>query len=524
MTKSLKPLPIGVATFRKIIEGGYLYVDKTQLIYELIRPPSGVYFLSRPRRFGKSLLVSTLEEVFAGQRELFRGLWLYTSDYHWEPYPIIRIDFSLLQVENAQQLKHAIKIQLGWIADQHQITLTDDEYNIQFAELLMKLGHEHQVVVLIDEYDKPLIDHLDNLAEAQRIRDILKGFYIVLKSMDRYLRFVFLTGVSKFSRVGVFSGLNSLYDISLHDRYAALPGITQEELEANFAPYIERFAMDKARLSQQLLEQIRHWYNGFAFSKAGVAVYNPFSLLQLLEAQDFRNYWFESGTPTFLLDLIKANLIKTSNYTIEQLNQVKLEEISFSTYDLENLAIVPLLYQTGYLTIKGYDETRRLFTLAHPNFEVENAFQTYLLGAFSEIEPNLSTSYLWQLVDALQANDLDEFFAVMHFFFAQIPYTIQIKGEKYYQTIFYLIFTLIGLRVQAEVATNRGRIDAVVELENAIYLFEFKVDESEQVALAQIKQTKYYERYQNKGKLIHLVGVRFDSQQRSIGGWTLKTL
>ncbi|MFN8494119.1 MAG: AAA family ATPase [Caldilineaceae bacterium] len=514
-----KPLPIGIQTFQKVIEGGYLYIDKTQQIYELIRTASGVYFLARPRRFGKSLLLSTLEEIFLGNKALFEGLWLYDSPYTWEKHPVIRIDFSLFQVKSAEELKHSMKTHLNWIADQHQVSLNDGEYHEQFVELLRLLTVEKQGVVLIDEYDKPLIDNLDNLAEAQRIRDVLKGFYTVLKSMDAYLRFVFLTGVSKFSRVGVFSGLNNLEDLTMQPKFATALGITQTELTANLGGYIEAFA-EQANLSPEaLVQQIQHWYDGFCFAAGCENVYNPFSTLLVLKHQRFANYWFESGTPTFLVKLLKER-----DYPVEQLQQLKLEEISFSTYELENLAIIPLLYQTGYLTIKAYDPVRRLYTLSYPNFEVENAFVTWLLDAFSESTNGLTTGHLWQLIDALQANDLDEFFDVLQVFFAQVPYNLHLKQEKYYQTIFYLIFTLIGLRISAEVTTNRGRIDAVMELAEAIYLFEFKLNSSAQAALAQVKRSKYYERYRRQGKPLHLVGVNFDSQQREVSEWQEETV
>lgn len=335
--QTLKPLPVGFQTFRDLINGGFLYVDKTRLIYELIRNPKGVYFLARPRRFGKSLLVSTLGEIFAGNRQFFQGLWLCNSDYIWATYPVIRFDFSQAVVENGEQLKHAIKKQLYWIAETHQLTLPDDEYNLQFIELLRRLGNTQQVVVLIDEYDKPLIDNLLNLVEAQEIRHILKGFYGVLKSMDSYLRFVFITGVSKFSKVGVFSDLNNLQDLSMDDRYAALPGITQTELETVLRPYVERFAIHHALPISEALKQIRFWYNGFRFTKADVTLYNPFSLVYFFDVLDFRNYWFDSGTPSFLVSLIKQQW-----YNLEEVQQRKVGELAFSAYELENLAIVPL--------------------------------------------------------------------------------------------------------------------------------------------------------------------------------------
>lgn len=519
----LKPLPVGPHTLRDLIQGGYLYVDKTRLIYELIRNSKGIYFLARPRRFGKSLLISTLEEIFLGNKDLFQHLWLWDSPYLWEKHPVIRIDFSQHPVKSAEELKTSISHYLGQIAEAYHVPLPNAAYYIQWDELIRTLAPKNQVVVLIDEYDKPLIDNLSNLEEARAIRDVLKGFYAVLKSLDRYLRFVFLTGISKFSKVGVFSDLNNLQDLSMDDRYAALPGITQAELEQDFHPYLQRLAEDKGLTIEDTLAQIRFWYNGFRFTKADVTLYNPFSLVSFFDVQDFRNYWFESGTPTFLVQLLKQR-----SYEIERLQRFQAEEIEFSTYELENLAIIPLLFQTGYLTIKEYDPTRRLYTLSYPNYEVEHAFLTYLLRVYAPAENELSTAHLWRLVDALHSNDLEEFFATLQLFFAQIPYTLQIKREKYYQTIFYLVFTLIGLRTQAEVVTNRGRIDAVVEVAEAIYIFEFKLNGSEQAALAQIKKTAYYERYQHLakslGRPIHLLGVNFSTRKRGVAKWCVETM
>lgn len=522
--KTLKPLPTGFHTFRDIINGGFLYVDKTRLIYELIRTPKGVYFLARPRRFGKSLLISTLEEIFLGNRSLFQGLWLYNSPYTWEKHPVIRIDFSQTAVSSAEELKHAIKTQLGWSAEENKVMLVEDEYHLQFVELVRKIGSEKQVVVLIDEYDKPLINNLHNLNEAQAIRQVLKSFYGVLKGVDRYLRFVFLTGVSKFSRAqgapGVFSDLNNLDDLSMQPIFATLPGITAEELTTQLQDHIAAFAEKEGKVVDEMVAQLADWYDGFCFAVDGKSlaprVYNPYSTMLVLKYQRFANYWFDSGTPTFLI-----NLLREQKYTLEEVQQRKVGELAFSAYELENLAIVPLLYQTGYLTIKGYDPEQRLYELGYPNREVEDAFLTYILGSFSSVEPGLNEAYLWQLIDALRAGDLAEFFAVLQIFFAQIPYTLQIKREKYYQTIFYLIFTLIGLRTHAEVTTNRGRIDAVVEVANAIYLFEFKLNGSAEDALTQIKTTAYYERYQRQGKALRLVGVNFSTRKRGVAQWVV---
>lgn len=510
----LKPLPVGIQTFRDIIHGGFLYVDKTRYIYELIRHSKGVYFMSRPRRFGKSLLLSTLDEIFQGNKELFQGLWLYDSPYQWQKHPIIRLDFSLHRIQTAEELQESIKRHLRRIAKESGFVLEDAPYYVQFEELIRLLSSEKQVVILIDEYDKPILDNINEIDEAIRIRDVLKGFYTVIKAMDAHIRFVMLTGISKFSRVGVFSGLNNLSDLTMRSIFATMLGITESELDEYFAEHIQNYC-DSTRDEPVIFRtQMRHWYNGFCFAPDSERVYNPFSTLRLFEEQRFTNFWFETGSPTFLIKLLTER-----NYDIQAIKKLELSELSFSTYEIENLEILPLLFQTGYLTIKEYDAVDRTYKLYYPNYEVENAFLAWLLGSFSSVEPGVGEGYLVQLVRALRTDDLPGFFEILQTFFANIPYTLQLKHEKYYQTIFYLIFTLIGLRTEAEVTTNQGRIDAVVEMSDTIYLFEFKLDGSETKALAQIKENRYYERYQGRGKKLKLIGANFDSAQRSIASW-----
>ncbi len=514
----LKPLPIGIATFKDIIAGEFLYVDKTEYVYELVRYPKGVYFLSRPRRFGKSLLLSTLHEVFAGHRDLFVGLWLYDSDYQWEEHPVIRLDFSNLKVTTAVALKRGLKRLLRHAARLHDITLEDGEYYEQFFDLIFQLTvkYEKQVVVLIDEYDKPLIDNLTDVAEARRIRDVLKGFYTILKGTDEYLRFVFLTGVSKFSKVGVFSDLNNLDDLTMSPLFATLLGITEEELSSYFDEYLMDFAPQQGMAKAALLRQVRHWYNGFRFAANCPSVYNPFSLLKLFKHRHFSNYWFETGTPTFLIQLIRER-----RYNVAELEDLRVRELSFSSYDIDNLSVLPLLFQTGYLTIKGYDPESRLYQLYYPNTEVEESFLLYLMNEFGELEKGMPDAYLWRLAETLAARDFEAFFTVLRVLLANIPYEIHIEREKYYQSIFYLIFKLIGLQIDAEVRTNRGRIDAVVETEEAVFLFEFKLDGSAEEALAQIKARGYAEKYGLR-EAVYLVGVNFGTQERGVVEWLVE--
>jgi hypothetical protein len=510
-----KPLPIGIQSFADLITGGFLYVDKTRYIYEMVRYSKGVYFLSRPRRFGKSLLLSTLEAIFLGHRELFKGLWIDSTDYAWEPHPVIRIDFSQFKVSSAEDFPQILIRQIQKMADRYQVKHSEGFYFEQFSDLIIQLSRQGKVVVLIDEYDKPIIDNIEDVEKACRIRDILKGFYEVLKGLDEYLRFVFLTGVSKFSKVGVFSGLNHLKDITLDNRNCALLGMTQEEVETCFSDHLEAFSKQVSLPVPDLIEKIRYWYNGFCFSSACVPIYNPFSLLMLLDMQEFRNYWFETGTPTFLIRLLKSR-----NYDIQDMDDMQVDELAFSSYEVDDLNPEALLFQTGYLTIKGYDPEPRLFRLSYPNFEVKNAFIRYLLSAFSQANISKTGGYLWQLLTTLRVGDMNRFFEVLQIFFAGIPYDIQIKAERYYQTIFYLIFRLIGLQIGVEVRTSKGRIDAVVEIDEGIFIFEFKMGGTAQAALTQIHEKDYATPYNNQKQPVVLIGAVFGIKGEGIVDWT----
>ncbi|MEZ4707714.1 MAG: ATP-binding protein [Caldilineaceae bacterium] len=514
----LKPLPIGIATFRDIIEGGYLYVDKTRYIHELVGHYKGVYFMSRPRRFGKSLMVSTLEEIFRGSRDLFQGLWIHEeTDYNWAVHPVIRLDLNKEQIRNAADLRDALSAYLVEAAQRYDIALESGPPDRQFRWLIQELAKQNRVAILIDEYDKPILDNMHDLEEANHIRQVLKGFYGVIKAMDAYVRFVFVTGISKFSKVSVFSDLNNLDDLTLQTSMAASLGLTEEEVRDNFQAHIADFAQATGEAEEALLERLRQWYDGFRFAPHAPNVYNPFSTLLLFKTRRFSNYWFETGTPSFLV-----NMIHKGNYDVANFADLHVSELAFATYDINRLAIIPLLFQTGYLTIKAYDDATRFYTLSYPNYEVENAFLVYLLDAFSYTEQGLSESYLRNLVDALRQNDLDLFFEGLKVLYANIDYDLHVKHEKYYQTIFYLVFKLMGLQIEAEVKTSSGRIDAVVEVADHIYLFEFKLDQDATVALEQIEQKAYYQKYKLRNKPITQVGANFSSDQRTITDWTSK--
>ena len=492
-----------------------MYVDKTEHIYKLLVHGS-VYFFSRPRRFGKSLLISTLNEIFEGEKELFKGLWIYNADYAWKKHPVVRLDFSKKKAENRDDLKGFILYQLKNIAGKYGVSLERNQYDEAFDELLTKLSQINKVVILIDEYDKPIIDNIENKELAIELREILKGFYTIIKACDEHIRFVFLTGVSKFSKAGVFSGLNNLKDISMDTRYSSLLGMTRREVVTCFKEHIDWFAKSEGIGNTELIKKITDWYNGFCFSGICEKVFNPFSMLLLFDNARFSNYWFESATPSFLIKLIKEK-----NFDLTGFDGVNISESAFSSYEIENLKTIPILFQTGYLTIAGYNKERMEYTLAYPNFEVKNSMTECLTEAYSFVDREFVHGYAWKLIDALRDHDFELFFDTLRIFFANIPYDLQINKEKYYQTVFYLIFSLVGLKVEAEVKTNKGRIDGVI-IDKNVYIFEFKFNGDKNKALSQIKEKQYFEKYQGMDKEIYLFGVEFTD--RNVGDWVVEKM
>ncbi|MCK4762764.1 MAG: AAA family ATPase [Candidatus Aminicenantes bacterium] len=468
----MKNLPVGIQTFREMISRNYLYVDKTRDIYNLFATGGKFYFLSRPRRFGKSLLVSTLKEIFSGSRELFKGLWIYDK-IEWESHPVIHIDFLGLNYKTKDELNDTLNYLIDQNARTHKVDLREKGYDKRFRELIIKLSQDNKVVVLVDEYDKPIIDFVDKPGIASAHRDILKTFYSILKGLDEYLRFVFITGVSKFSKVSVFSDLNNLFDITIDESYATMLGYTQEELLKYFSRRIEELTKVENCSREELIEDIKRWYNGYSWDGKNF-VYNPFSVLNFFQKQKFGNYWFESGTPSLLVKLIKKH-----NIDVKTFERHKTGEAVFSSFEIDRLHVVSLLFQTGYLTIKEVEHTgrhKRLYTLSYPNIEVKEAFLEYLLGDFSARFADEITMIVEQLKESLERGEEEGFFEVMRSLFARIPYDMFVGDrEGYYQTVIYLVLMLIGVSIRTEVETNLGRLDAVVETGNFIYVMEFKL-------------------------------------------------
>ncbi len=516
----MKNLPLGIQTFKNIIEEDYIYVDKTKDIYELLAYKGKYFFLSRPRRFGKSLLVTTLKEIFSGNKELFKGLWIYNK-IKWQKYPVIRLDFSSLSFETPEKLRINLGSRISEFADDFKISIDNNrDYKDKFRKLIKKLSEKEKVVVLIDEYDKPIIDFIDNPEIALENRTILKNFYETLKSSEEYIKFVFITGVSKFSRVSVFSGLNNLTDITLDEKFATMLGYTESELFSYFEKHIKATAKKLNVTEDKLKYEIKNWYNGYSWDGKNF-VYNPYSILSMFYHKEINNYWFMSGTPTFLIKLIKEY-----NIDIKSLENYETKKDIFETYDIDKMKVESLLFQTGYLTIKNVIEHSiafRDYILNYPNLEVKESLLKNILDNISESKID-NEVIIGKMARSLENKDLEVFFTILKSLFASIPSSLFIKDkEAYYHTIIYLVLTLIGVRISVEVHTNKGRIDAVIETEKNIFVFEFKIGSSKK-AINQIEEKKYYEKYLSDKKEILLIGVNFSIRSRNIKDFLVKNI
>lgn len=518
----MKPITTSVYTFSDLIEGNYLYIDKTSNLLPFLLESKGQYFLARPRRFGKSLLISTLECIFRGRRDLFKGLAIEASDYNWKTYPVIRLDMGSTQAESPETLSYKIKLLVQEVAEQYSISLPQyselADPSVLFKRLISDLAQTSshgKVVVLIDEYDKPLLNHIGK-PDAIKFRDILKNFYSVVKTTEGLQRFAFITGVSKFSRVSIFSDLNNLTDLTMDARAATLLGYTQDELIHYFSDRLPALSQAIQKTESETLEQLKLWYDGFRFDENAPTVFNPVSIGKCFASNRFENFWFETATPTFLLDLLKKNPIDIGKLTVSK--------EAFSVYEVENPSVLPLLVQTGYLTIQSsyQDGDERIYNLDFPNQEIRISFSKSIATSFSSADTPRD-ALLTAIVTALRAGDCAEVLENLSAFFANIPYDITLKNEKYYQTLFYAILMVLGARVRTEVTTNRGRIDATVETANYIYVFEFKLHDTAESAMAQIHERKYYEKFTTSGKTIFLVGVAFDATTRNIGPYLVET-
>jgi hypothetical protein len=519
----MKNLPVSMQTFSDLMTQNYLYVDKTKDIYNLFARGGKYYFLSRPRRFGKSLMISTLYELFSGNRELFKGLWI-RDKIQWTKHPVIHIDFTEIDFETAALLKNSLNENLERTGNEYSIQLTSTSYKTRFGELIRKLAinQDSKVVVLIDEYDKPIIDFIETEENeiALANRKVLKKFYSVLKGSDKYIRFVFITGVSKFSRMSLFSDLNNLNDITIDDHFSTLLGITQDELLKYFDDRIQHLSQKMNMSQENLLGHIKQWYNGYSWDGCHF-LYNPHSILNFFSKNRFGNYWFSSATPTFLI-----NHMKNREKDIISLEREEVDEAIFESYDIENLEVISMLFQTGYLTIKDIIPVgiKSKYVLSYPNEEVKESFLKHFLSNYTAEETGIVGSKILVLVEAAGKDDLENFFTIIKSLFASIPSHLFIKDrEAYYHSIVYMILKLLGIYIKVEEHTNKGRIDAVIETESHIYVMEYKMGTSDE-ALSQIERMKYYEKYLSSGKSIQLIGVGFDREEKNISDYKVKPI
>ncbi len=508
-------LALGNQELSEIIKDNCIYVDKTEDIYRLLAR-SRYYFLSRPRRFGKSLLINTIKEIFKGNKELFKDLWIYDK-WNWEEkYPVIKMSFANIDFDTLG-LENAISRQLKIIAKQHNIVLNSTSIATQFDELIYEMANGKSVVILIDEYDKPIIDYMDNIPQAEKNRKTLKKFYSIIKDANQYIKFMLITGVSKFSQVSIFSDLNNLSDLTMDTDFATITGFTRQELEDNFAGYIAE-ARQKFTYIPDIMEAVKDWYNGYSWNGID-RVYNPVSIMNFFQNKRFSNYWFSTGTPTMLIEIIKRQGITAFDIDNRTTNSSILNK-----YDFKNINLTSLLFQTGYLTIESINEQSDRIKLSYPNKEVEQSFSQNILADTSCTPEDETISLIFDIEDNLVANKIDDFIENINDLFKNIPYTLVEKSEKYFHSLFFLVIKLVGFHIDTEVLTINGRIDAVVKTEDNIFIIEFKINQSAKLAIEQIKNKKYADKYKIDKKTITLLGINFDVDNKKIDDYSIETL
>ncbi len=510
----MKNLPIGLQTLQEIRSLNCVYVDKTRLVHQLVTRGK-YYFLSRPRRFGKSLLISTFKELFLGNKKLFKDTWM-EDNWDWsKTNPVLHFSFDSMSYRELG-LREALKSELKDKANSYGFDLEKTSLKGQFRELLEKIAQKQgQVALLIDEYDKPIIDFLefDHSSQAKINQGVMREFYSVLKSAAPSIQFLFITGVSKFSRVSMFSDLNNITDITLHPAYATLTGYTQEELESNFDDYLQ-LAVDELKINRETLrEQMRYWYNGFSWD--GIhKVYNPFGTLSFLDQRRFRNYWFSTGTPTFLIHQMK----KFVHFDIEN---IQTNAYLLDKYDIDNLELVPLCFQTGYLTVKHIDPMTEEMILDYPNKEVRESMYQFIIDDLAESPQRLPTGItIKDLNQAFLSNNLEKAKTIINALLASLPYeAYKNQSEGFYHGLLHLIFSYIGMFTESEPHLSNGRADVVVQTPQYIYVFEFKFNKTAEEAVIQIKNKGYADKYRATEKPIIAIGVNFDEDKKQIDGW-----
>ena len=510
--------PIGIQSFEKLREKNFLYVDKTDMVYQLAQNGT-YYFLSRPRRFGKSLLISTLEAYFSGQKELFEGLAIEQLEQEWTQYPIFHLDLNAQRYETPQDLTDILNVAVTKWENEYGEDASEVSLSLRFQGVIQRAAEKtgHNVVILVDEYDKPLLQTIGNEALQNDYRNTLKAFYGVLKSCDRYIRFALLTGVTKFSKVSIFSDLNNLTDISMDEQYASICGITEKELQEHLAEDIHLLALENKMTDEATFQKLKQWYDGYHFTPDCEDIYNPFSLLNTFFKRRFGSYWFETGTPTFLVELLKH-----CRYDLRSLADEQTTTDVLGSADTMKDNPIPILYQSGYLTIKGYEERFDLYHLGFPNEEVSKGFMSFLLPYYAPIRKSESIFQISLFVQEAESGDMEAFMQRLQSFFADTPYELARDLERHYQNVLFIVFKLMGFYTQVEYHTSQGRIDLVLKTDQYIYVMEFKLEGTAEEALRQIKEKNYALPFASDPRKLFKVGVNFSNKLRNIEQWIIE--
>lgn len=509
--------PIGIQDFEKLRTNGYSYVDKSRFVYKLATEGE-YYFLSRPRRFGKSLFLSTLEAYFQGKKELFKGLAIYDLETDWKKYPIFHIDLNTANFREKDSLYTVLNDYLTTWESKYGARETEATLALRFKGVIARAAEKEGcgVVILIDEYDKPILQTLRDPELQAEHRAQLKAFYSVLKTQDRYIKFAFLTGVTKFGKVSVFSDLNNLTDISMDHRYISICGMTEKELLTNFKEGINELAEANGDTEEATIAKLKARYDGYHFEENTVGIYNPFSVLNTLSRLRYKDYWFETGTPTFLVDLLKMH-----NYRLPDMTKERVSDDVINSVDSLSTNPIPVIYQSGYLTIKGYDERFKKYLLGFPNKEVEEGFLNFLLPLYTSAGNN-SPFLVDEFVQDVESGNPERFMQRMKAFFADTSYQVVGNAELYFQNAMYLVFKIMGFYTQVERPTSDGRIDAIIQTPNYIYVIECKLDRTADEAIKQIENNGYAEPFLMDKRKLYKIGVSFSSETRGVAEYKIK--
>ena len=510
--------PIGIQNFEEVRSKGYVYVDKTALMFKMVSEGK-YYFLSRPRRFGKSLLLSTLESYFQGEKALFEGLTVSELEQEWKRYPILHLDLNTEQYDTVEALENKLNLFLADIEDKYGRNLNEKSLGTRFEGSIRRVAEKEgaQVVILVDEYDKPMLQAIgdDNLQTSYR--KTLKAFYGALKSCDRYIRFAFLTGVTKFGKVSVFSDLNNLIDLSFDRRYTSICGITEVELHDYFDETVKQLAEANGLTKDECYQKLARDYDGYHFDYDTPGVYNPFSVLNTLSSGQFRDYWFETGTPSFLVYQLKK-----TGYPLDSMTEEELSTDTLNSIDIMDENPLPLLYQSGYLTIKGYNARFDCYQLRFPNREVEQGFIRYLLPFYTPKVRDKSSYAVGAFVRDLENGDAEGFMRRLEGFFANGDYQVMGDLEIYFQNTLYVFFKMLGFYVEVERHTANGRMDILLQTPQFIYIIELKINQTAEVALQQIEDKGYAKAFTHDSRTLFKIGVNFSTERKLIDSWRVK--